>query len=198
MKKAILFLSLFVATTLYWNTSTAQKVKLVEGNLSALNGPTDLNIQYDYSQMGIGKFKTEDEYLSKKTEEYNKKDDGKGDKWAKEWKADRKKRFEPKFEELFNAYSKYKVGNNPKAKYTMILKTTFTEPGFNVYVTRKNALINAEAWIVETANPSKLIAKYTIMKSPGRTFGGYDFDTGVRIQEAYAAAGKALGKYMKK
>ena len=198
MKKTILFLSLLLATTLYCNSSNAQKVKLVEGNLSALNGPTELNIQYDYSQMGVGKFKDEKDYLSKKSEEYNKKEDGKGDKWVQDWKNDRKERFEPKFEGLFNKSSKYKVGKAPNAKYTMIVKTTFTEPGYNVYVTRKNAMINAEAWIVETANPSKVIAKYTIMKSPGRTFGGYDFDTGVRIQEAYAAAGKALGKSMKK
>jgi len=148
--------------------------------------------------MGVGKFDDETDYLNKKREAYNKKEEGKGDQWVKDWKSDRKERFEPKFEDLFNKHSKYQVGNFPNAKYTMILKTTFTEPGYNVYVTRKNAMINAEALIVETANPENVVAKITIMKNPGRTFGGYDFDTGVRIQEAYAAAGKALGKFMKK
>lgn len=198
MKKTLLFSTLFLATTLLWNTGYAQKIKLMEGNLSAMKSETQLNVQYDYSQMGVGKFKTEDEYLSKKSEEYNNKEAGKGDKWMSDWKSDRKDRFEPKFEELFNKTSPYEIGNNSKAKYTLILKTTFTEPGFNVYVTRKNAMIDADVLIVETTNPGNVIAKMTISKSPGRTFGGYDFDTGVRIQEAYAAAGKALGKFMKK
>lgn len=156
-----------------------------------------MNVQYDYSDMSVGKFKKEEEYIKKKKEEYNSKDEGKGEKWEADWIKDRKERFEPNFEELFNKHGGTKIGNFPKAKYTMILKTTFTEPGFNVHVMRKNAMINAEAWIVETANPGNVIAKMSIQKSPGRTFGGYDYDTGVRIQESYAAAGKALGKFMK-
>jgi hypothetical protein len=66
-----------------------------------------------------------------------------------------------------------------------------------VYVTRKNATINAEAWIVETAS-QKVIAKISVEKVPGRTFGGNDYDTGIRITECYADAGKHLGKFIKK
>ena len=80
----------------------------------------------------------------------------------------------------------------------VIFKTVFTEPGFNVHVMRKNAMINAEILIVETTNPANIVATLSLDKSPGRTFGGYDYDTGERIQEAYAAAGKALAKYFKK
>ena len=57
---------------------------------------------------------------------------------------------------------------------------------------------DGEAWIVETADKSKVIAKISIQKAPGRTFGGYDFDTGERIAESYADAGKALGKFIRK
>ena len=84
-----------------------------------------------------------------------------------------------------------------EAKYTLIFKTTFPAPGFNIYITRKNAKINGEAWIVETANRDKVVAKLNLEGAPGRTFGGGDFDTGTRISEAYAAAGKALGKQIK-
>ena len=65
-------------------------------------------------------------------------------------------------------------------------------------VWRKNAELNGEVWIVETANKSNVIAKISVDKALGRTFGGYDFDTGGRIMEAYADAGKALGKYLSK
>ena len=80
----------------------------------------------------------------------------------------------------------------------MIFKTTFTEPGYNIYVSRKNAEIDGEVWIVETANPSNVIAKISVQNCPGRTFGGNDYDTGNRIEESYAVAGKGLGKFLSK
>ena len=79
----------------------------------------------------------------------------------------------------------------------MIVKTTFTEPGYNIGVWRGNAEINAEIIIVETADRKKIVAKIKMDKALGRTFGGYDFDTGLRIGEAYADGGKALGKFIK-
>lgn len=180
-------------------SASAQKVKLKEGSLSALAGVSKMNVQYDYSSMGVGKFDTEAEYISKKKEDYNKDESGKGDKWETAWVADRESRFEPQFEELFDKHSDgIDIGKNGSEKYTLIVKTTFTEPGFNVHVMRKNAMINAEILVVETANPSNVLATLTVDKSPGRTFGGYDYDSGTRIQEAYAAAGKALGKFISK
>jgi len=179
--------------------ATAQKIKLQEGSLAPLNGISKLNIQYDYSDMSVGKFDKEADYLEKKKADYNKDEAGKGDRWEASWKNDRAARFEPQFEELFNKYGAgLTVGKYPSEKYTLVFKTTFTEPGFNVHVMRKNALINAEVLIIETASPSTVIARLSLDKSPGRTFGGYDYDTGERIQEAYAAAGKALAKYFEK
>jgi len=43
-----------------------------------------------------------------------------------------------------------------------------------------------------------VIAKISIDDVAGQTFGGYDFDTGVRLQESYAKAGKELGKFLRK
>lgn len=197
MKRTILTTIALVAITFMWNPAIAQKIKLQEGSLDALKNEKVLNVQYEYQNMGVGKFTDEADYVAKKTTEYNEKEAGRGDQWAKGWVADRKNRYEPNFEELFNKYNKFEIGNHPDAKYTLIFKTLFTEPGYNIYISRKNALIHGEAWIVETASPQNVIAKYSVKKSPGRTFGGYDFDTGLRIQEAYAAAGKALGKKMK-
>ncbi len=197
MKKTyiLLLLSAFFVVS---NTAVAQKVKLKSGKLSMLSGVKELNVQYDYSEMSVGKFSDEADYIKKKKEDYNKKEAGKGDSWEKAWVADRENRFEPQFEELFNKTSGIKVGDLSDAKYTLIFKTTFTEPGYNIHISRKNASINGEAYIVETANPDKILAKITVDKCPGRTFGGYDYDSGTRIQEAYAVAGKGLGKFIKK
>ena len=145
--------------------------------------------------MSVGKFKDEKDYIKSKTEEYNKKEPGRGDSWAKSWVTDRASRFEPKFIELFQENSDMTV--KEASKYTMIFKTTSTEPGYNIVINRKNAEIDAEILIVETANRSKVIAKLTVTNAPGRIYGGYDYDTGSRIAEAYAASGKRLGKYIK-
>ena len=178
-------------------TTHAQKIKVLSGNIDKLKGVENINLEYDYSKMGVGKFATEKEYLEKKKADYNAKEAGKGDEWEKSWVADRKNRFEPQFEELFGKFSGITAGDIPEAKYTLIFKTTFTEPGFNIYVTRKNAEIDGEAIIVETANREKVVARLSVLNNPGRTFGGNDYDTGTRIQEAYAMAGKGLGKYLK-
>ena len=184
-----------LALVLFSINTNAQKIKTVDGDLSPLKDETSINIEFVYAGMSVGKFDDEKEYIAKKTDEYNKKEPGKGDAWAKSWVDDRVSRFEPKFIELFEENSKMTVKKD--AKYTMIFKTTSTEPGFNIVIHRKNAEIDAEVEIVETANRKKKVASLTVSNAPGRQFGGYDYDTGVRITEAYAVAGKRLGKYIK-
>lgn len=187
---------LLIASSLFITASVAaQRIKLVDGDLASLKSEKNINIEFTYDNMGVGKFKTEKEYVASKTAEYNKSEAGKGDKWAAAWVDDRASRYENKFSELFTENAG--LTEDAKAKYTLIFHTTFTEPGFNVGVMRKNAYIDGEALIVETANKSKVIAKLTVDKSPGRDAFGYDFDTGWRISEAYAKAGKSLGKYIR-
>lgn len=176
--------------------SDAQKLKLTEGDLSALKDETSINFEFTYNNMSVGKFDNEKEYLEKKTAEYNKKEAGRGDNWAKSWVADRQSRFEPKFIELFTKASN--MTESKTAKYTLIFKTKSTEPGYNIVISRKNAQIDADAVIVETANKKKVVALITVDNALGRTFGGYDYDTGFRISEAYEDAGKATGKFIKK
>jgi hypothetical protein len=177
----------------------AQKFKIKEGSLDAIKGLSQMNLLFDYSQMSVGKFKTEPEYVEKKKGEYNKKESGKGDKWEKDWIADRTERYAPQFTELFNKSNDHvKVGEYPKEKYTLVVKTTKTEPGYNIAISRKNAEISGEILVVETANPGTVVLRMTFEKALGRSFGGYDYDTGFRIQEAYADLGKALGRYMDK
>ncbi|PSL46764.1 hypothetical protein CLV51_103746 [Chitinophaga niastensis] len=174
----------------------AQKIKLVDGDLSPIRDQKKINMEFTYDHLSVGK-DNESDYVRKKTDEYNKKEAGKGDTWAKAWKDDRPTRFEPKFDSLFNENGDISVGDFPDAKYTMIFHTTFMEPGFNVGIARKNAYIDAEVQIVETGNKSKVVAKISIDNAPGRMM-GFDFDTGMRIMEAYAVSGKKLAKFMGK
>jgi hypothetical protein len=194
MKKITRVLAGF-AFAFFFLQANAQKVKNTSGNADVLKPETTVNIEFVYDNLSVGKYKNEQDYIAAKTEEYNKKEAGKGDTWAASWKNDKASRFEPKFIELFTINSGMTV--NKGAKYTLIFKTVSIEPGFNIGITRKNAEIDAEVWIVETSNRSNKVATFTLTNVPGGTAFGYDFDTGLRISEAYANSGKKLGKTLK-
>lgn len=188
-KQLLLAASLFITLA-----ATAQKIKKTQGDFTPLKSEKSINIEFKYDGLAVGKFKNEAEYVTKKTEEYNKKEAGKGDKWATDWKGDRPRAYEPQFIEQFVEKSGLK--NEKNAKYTLIFQTTFIEPGFNVGAWRKNASINATATIVETANPNNILAVINIDNAPGRDAMGFDYDTSWRISEAYAKAGKSLANYI--
>lgn len=186
---------LLAATSLLITVAcSAQKIKKTSGDFTPLKSEKTINIEFRYDGLAVGKFKNEEEYIAKKTEEYNKKEAGKGDKWATDWKSDRSRAYEPQFLEQFGEKSGVKTDKN--AKYTLIFQTTFIEPGFNVGAWRKNAYINATVTIVETANRSNVVAVINVENAPGRDAMGVDFDTSWRISEAYAKAGKSLANFI--
>ncbi|MFT3945537.1 MAG: hypothetical protein QM763_01075 [Agriterribacter sp.] len=43
-----------------------------------------------------------------------------------------------------------------------------------------------------------MLAKISVDKAPGKSFWGNDYDTGERLSECYATAGRAVGKFVKK
>lgn len=179
----------------------AQKISVKKGNLGFLKGQKSLLVTFDYSNMAVGKFDKEEDYIAKKVEDYNKSEAGKGDKWREAWKNDRASRYEPKFEELFNEYAS-KTGitgtrDVTDAQYEMNIHTTFTEPGFNIGITRKPAFIDLVITFKNTASGEEL-AVMEVNNCPGRDAFGYDFDTGYRIEEAYAKLGKSLAGYIAK
>lgn len=182
--------------------ANAQKIKQTGGKLAFLKGQTELSVSFVYSDdMKVGNG-TEQQYIDKKMAKADEDEPGNGKKWLKAWKADRTEHFQPKFIELFNDVMQDKdieiSENNEAAKYLMVVKTVFIEPGFNVGVARKNAYINLEICFVENGNPDNVLAEFTITKSPGSMAFGTDFDTGMRIGEAYAKAAKSFSKYLLK
>lgn len=192
-------ITLLAAAVLALGMSVNARVKLKSGDLSALKGTTEFNVQYDYSNMTVTtKKKNEKEFVDNKKEELNKKEAGKGDAWAASWVSDRDSRFAPQFKEEFEKQSDAKLVNNPSAKYTIIVHTVHTETGYNIGVSRRNAYIDAEVSVVETANPSNVIALITADDMAGRDAFGYDFDTGARLAESYAKLGKEIGKMIGK
>jgi hypothetical protein len=174
--------------------------KKISGDVSVLKGQTVINLQYDYSRMSVGKFKNEKDYVASRTADMNKKKPGDGDRWAEAWKNDRSSRYQPTFEKNLNAIvGKFNVSckeNATDAKYTLIIRTTFTEPGYNIGITRQNAWIKMEVDLVETANSGAVLASMMMKREDSINMMGYDFDTGGRIMSAYDRAGDHLGSFL--
>ena len=176
--------------------------KLVSGNVSVLKGQSVINLQYDYSRMAVGKFKNSDDYVANRTADMNKKKPGDGDRWAEAWRNDRTSRYQPMFEKNLNQIvGRFNVTckeNATDAKYTLIIRTTFTEPGYNIGISRQNAWIKMEVDLVETSNPGTVLASMLMKREDSANMMGYDYDTGGRIQSAYDRAGDHLGAFLVK
>ncbi len=167
-----------------------------------LKGQKELNVEYDYSNLKVGKkdMMDEDEYTRQQVDKGNKKEAGKGDHWLELWKGGRKNHYQPKFEELCNKQLSGLVVGEGKtgAQYTMILHTTMIEPGFNVGVMKQPAFCNYEISIVETANHSAVKTKWNLGNVMGSNMSGMDFDPAARIVECFAKGGKMIGKDISK
>jgi hypothetical protein len=199
MKKIsiLLVIGIFLASS----ASLFAQCKLTSGDIKVLKGQTMINVQYDYSKMAVGKFKTDDEYIDSKTKDMNKKKAGSGDEWAEKWKGDRQSRLQPAFEKMLNmALQHFNVSFRElasDAKYTFVVRTTFLEVGFSTfgYGPRKSAYISAVVDVIETANPANVVASIEMKKEEGHYMGDLEVDAGLRIESCYERAGSDLASF---
>jgi len=197
MKKTIVVLSLLIATM-----SFGQKMKVKEGNIKNLKGITQFDLVFDYSNLQIPKYKSEEEFLKDKMALREKKAKGSGEVFKEGWFGDREKRYHPMFIESFN--KRFKKGRvtiaegNEEAKYVIKVHTTWMYAGYNIGITRHNAEINAEVTVYEKANPSNILLRGTYKKVPGNGAFGNDYDSGFRISHCYAKLGKNVAVYILK
>lgn len=198
MKKQVLLFAFLLATlTIY-----AQKPKTLEGKTKNLKGITTYNLEYDYSDVQIPKYDSEEEFLEDKMAKREEKEAGTGEEFKDSWFDDREKRYEPKFKESFDKRfdeGEFNVSKeNTDAKHTIKIHTTKLYAGYNVGVVRRNAEIDAVLTIYESENPSNIIWSGKFSKVQGAGAMGYDFNSGYRISECYAKLAKEFAKMLKK
>jgi hypothetical protein len=193
LKYFLLSLVVLVNTNVY-----SQKIKVVTGNLDFLKDQKVLNIEYSYENMGVGRYDLEEDYVNEKVIGYNDKEPGKGDEWLKNWMMAKEKIFGPTFKGSLNDVLKdveISIDEDPKTMYTIVLKTTFIEPGFDVGVMSKKANAKYEVIFVNNED-NKVVAALNIFAFLEAGGIGYDFNTINRIQKVYAKAGNGLGQYL--
>jgi hypothetical protein len=189
MKKIILFS--FVMLIISGTFLNAQKMVVKSGAIDFLKNQKTLLVKYDYSNMAVGKYDKEADFIAAKVKEGNDAEPGKGDKWKEDWFGKRTSAYEPGFEELFNkGLEKNGLSCSQKAtdaEYSMTIHTTFTDVGYFIGISSKPAYINAEITFTKIST-GEIAAVITVEKVPG--VGG--------IKESYAKLGKSLSAMISK
>jgi hypothetical protein len=195
MKKNIILLLL-----LSFSFVAAQRFEIVSGKMSNLNGITAFNVAFDYTDLKVHDFETEEAYLAEKMDK-RKESEGKSEQFKKDWYNDRENKYEPKFIESFNKRfekGEIKCEKNKDLKYTMNIKTTWIYPGYSVVAGSDPAKISATITFFETANPNNILLVIEFDKSIGLKQGTFDFDQGYRIAGAYEKLAKNMTMQLKR
>ncbi|MET3879316.1 hypothetical protein [Chitinophaga sp. OAE865] len=193
MKRIFTFLILLATGTITPVFLKAQEV--VKGKLDFLKGTTEMKVVFTYNKLIVGEDGREASYIKRRKAEKEAKEPGSGAAWEQSWFADREKHYEPSFIELFKKYADITLSKDSTPKYVMVVNTRFIEVGYNVAVSSRKAAINLDVEIFDQANMKKSICKVMMDDMKG---GKGQFATGLRIGDAYAKAGKELGKMISK
>lgn len=192
--KILLFLSLAVFS---FAGNAQQKVTLLEGDVKALKGQSTIQINFTYDSMLV-ETTQEEQFVSTKKAELEQKQAGLGSRWEKAWTEDRKWKLEPAFKNMFART--LKVSTIGKAQYAITFHTTRTVPGWNfgVALVQQESIIDGEAILYDTSDPTKVIARLSLKEMDGRgTIAQHAWETGDQIAKAYETAGRELALFIK-
>lgn len=179
----------------------APMAALNSGDVTALAKIKSVNIVYDYSDLGVGAFRKEADYISKHSEDMEKKEKGSSEKFKTDWVNARKTHYEPKFEEMFKKIGMKEInmdGTNysTSSEYTLTVHTIFIEPGVNAGIYKKPSYIDMECTFSDKSG--KALCVFYIKNAVGAQATGFDFAVESRLIESYAKAAKMLVLCIKK
>lgn len=176
----------------------AQKFKIKSGDAKFLKGNETVNVVFDYSDMKLMKENyTEAEYIPKRIEELNKKTEGSGEIWKKQWERSKEELWNPKFITVFNkVFSKEnintKLKQNSESPYTLIVKVKWLYPGWDAGIMKQPAKVTTQLTFVES-NTKKVLCEIESIDAPGDQWGS-NFNNETRVGEGFAKTGKTLAQ----
>lgn len=196
MKHLSLFLILF-SVNLF-----SQGIEILEGNFSNLKGISAYNLIFDYSNLRVPHYDSEKDFLNSKVQEYNKIENGKGEKFKKNWFTDREKYYEPEFIERFNYYLKkanVKVGkdldmvdytNLNAVDYVMEIHTVNLHTEYNNDVNMANSIITVNISIYNSNEPNNILLKVRYYEVNSGAYKNVNQDT--KISKSFGQLGKLV------
>ena len=185
---------LLSVVTLFLGHAAFSQMKVVSGDFKNLKGIATYNVTFDYSDLQVHGFDSEETYLQDKMAKREAKE-GEAENFKENWYSDRENKYEPKFIEYINnrfEKGEIQVARNSDAPYTMHVKTTWIYPGYNVVAGKEPAKISATITISETANPKNILLIVDFKRSIGLEPGTFEFDQGYRIAGAYEKLAKNM------
>ncbi|MDR6921683.1 MULTISPECIES: hypothetical protein [Chryseobacterium] len=194
MKK---LLSLVLAMTISV-TAMAQRMKIQSGDLKFLKGVETVNVVFDYSEMKLLKENfTEAEYIPRRIEELNKKTEGSGELWKKQWERSKEELWNPKFIMIFNkVLSKEnintKLKENAGGPYTLMVKVKWVYPGWDAGIMKQPAKVTTQLTFVDSTT-KKVLCDIESIEAPGDQWGS-NFNNETRVGEGFAKTGKTLAQ----
>jgi hypothetical protein len=193
MKKLIILMMIAISTF-----AMAQKFKIQSGDVKFLKGIETVNVVFDYSDMKLMKENyTEAEYIPKRVDELNKKTEGSGDIWRKQWERSKEELWNPKFITLFNKiFTKEnintKLKENAESPYTLIVKVKWIYPGWDAGIMKQPAKVTTQLTFVES-DTKKVLCDIESVDAPGDQWGS-NFNNETRVGEGFAKTGKTLAQ----
>lgn len=185
---------------LFFNQDGFSQQKIRQGNFKNLKGISSYTVTFDYSDLQVHGFDSEEAFLKEKMEKRAHKE-GEAEKFRADWYADRSAKYEPQFIAYFNRRfenGEISVTNNNQSEHTMYIKTTWIYPGYNVVAGSEPAKISAVITIFETGNPANVLLEVEFTRSIGLESGTFDFDQGYRIAGAYEKLAKNMVMQLKR
>ena len=199
MKKLLLLLFMAVATT----TFAQEKFNVVSGNFLALKDRTEVNVELKFENVLFMKENiTEAQYLEnrkKQVLENPKRGEEAWKKWIEEWEKYKNENYADYLVKGLNkSYKNISFKKNSSAKYTLLLETKWIFPGWHAGLTAMTAEITGKIKLVETGNPSVVLAEVELNKFD-KFVNNKEFvmEYG-RIAAGYESAGRYVGREIKK
>lgn len=192
MKKIVLIL--FFISTLGFS----QRFKVLSGDLKNLKEISEYNIAFDYSELVVHGYESEEEYLAEKMEKRSG-EQWKAEKFKEDWYADRENKYEPSFISYFNERFKkgeIKVEKNELLKFSLTVKTIWVYPGYTLAAVEP-AKISAVLTFFETQNPENILFQIEYDKVIGISK-ELTYDQGNRIAGAYEKLAKNIVMQLKR
>ncbi|MCA6067448.1 hypothetical protein JI747_009690 [Chryseobacterium sp. RG1] len=197
MKKLFVLMLFTVSAVVF-----AQKFKIQSGDAKFLKGTEVVNVVFDYSEMKLMKENyTEEEYVPKRVDELNKKTEGSGDLWKKQWERSKEELWNPKFIMLFNkVFSKEnintKLKENAESPYTLVVKVKWIYPGWDAGIMKQPAKVTTQLTFIET-DSKKVLCDIESTDAPGDQWGS-NFNNETRVGEGFAKTGKTLAQRLER
>ncbi|MDR6526341.1 hypothetical protein J2787_001721 [Chryseobacterium rhizosphaerae] len=199
MKKLLLLGFMVMITTAFGQ----DKMKIISGSLGLLKDQTEVNVELLFENVLFMKENiTEAQYLEnrkKQVLENPKRGEEAWKKWIAEWEKYKKEDYIDYFAKGLNkSYKNISFKKDSSAKYTLIVEPKWIFPGWHAGLTAMTAEITGTIKLVETTNPSVVLAKVELNKFD-KFVNNEEFvmEYG-RIAAAYESAGRYLGKEIKK